>query len=192
MSDNKIMLPNKIYLSDYKGDYTKFIDAVYSIFERDFIKHKPRFGKYKLGLKYNPIFQDRAYTFYHMTHEGEIEEDRTPDLRRCECISWARPAIENVSVWNLKFWKQVRNGKQRICIWIENTDDVDYFVILDVRSTFVLIWTAFVAEYNNAKEKKKKEYQKWLLETNGKIYTPDSLVAEIMDDIGKKQGSPIA
>lgn len=55
-------------------------------------------------VKCNPLYQNRAYTFYHITHEGEVENERIPDLRRCECMPWARPVIEHAESWNLKFW----------------------------------------------------------------------------------------
>jgi hypothetical protein len=192
MGNSNIILPQKIYLSDFGGDYRKFIDTIYAVFYRDFIKHKSKFGSHILGLKFNPIYQDRAYTFYHMTHEGKVEDDRTPDLRRCECMTWARPVIENTEKWNLKFWRQERRGKQRICILVENSNDVDYVVILDVRSTYILLWTAYVVEYKNDKQKKEKEYQNWIFENNGKKYSPDTLVFEIMEELKNKQGSPIA
>lgn len=191
MADNKMVLPHKIHLTDFSGNYSKYIDAIYAVFERDFIKHKSKFGSHKLNLKFHPIFQSRAYTFYHMTHEGEIEEDRTPDLRRCECMPWARPAIENTERWNLKFWRQERKGKQRICILVETSDDVDYFIILDIRSTYILLWTAFVSEYKHETNKKLKEYNNWMLKNKGKTFTPDTLVHEIMEELNKKQGSPI-
>lgn len=89
-----IDLPELIFLEDYNGDYISFINAVYAIFENDFIKHKTKFRGEELRLKRNPIFQDRAYTFYHMTHKGLEEQNREPDLRRCERMPWARPVIE--------------------------------------------------------------------------------------------------
>ena len=78
MAIHSNLLPSKIYLQDYSGDYTRFIDAVYKVFEKDFVKYHPYFGKYRLGLKYHPKFQDRAYTFYHMilkVKEYQICED---------------------------------------------------------------------------------------------------------------------
>ena len=97
-------LPKLIYLEDYKGNYQLFIDAVYAVFEHDFIMHKATFGSHQLKMKYHPAFQERAYTFYHMTHEGSIETERTPDLRRCERMPWARPTIENAEAYGIRFW----------------------------------------------------------------------------------------
>lgn len=87
-------LPRMICLEEFGGNYAAFIDAVYQVFFRDFIRHKAIFGSHQLHLRYHPAFQDRPYAFYHMTHKGDIENERLPDLRRCERIPWARPTIE--------------------------------------------------------------------------------------------------
>ncbi len=181
-------LPKIICLEDYGGNYRAYIDAVYEVFERDFIRHKTTFGSHKLSLKYNPIFQDRAYTFYHMTHKGEIELDREPDLRRCERMPWARPSIENVSSWNLKFWRQSRQrSNNRVCIALETCSDT-YFIILEVRKTFVLLWTAFLSEYRHQTHKKLKEYEEWKKGEGINVHTPDELIAEIQKSIKTARG----
>ena len=185
----KQSLPELIYLNDYCGNFQSYIDAIYAVFERDLIKNRLRFGTCKLSLKSNPLFQQRSYTFYHLTHKGGIETSRIPDFRRCERIAWVKSTIENVEKWNLKFWKQSRNGKSRVCIQLSVVDDVDYFVILDVRTNCVIIWTAFVAEYPHEKRKKEREYQDWIKRNNGKDYTPDTLISKIVDELSKKQGS---
>ena len=133
---SKDLLPEKICLEDYGGDYKAYIDAIYEVFARDFIRHKTSFGLHKLSMKYHPAFQERAYTFYHMTHKGEIESEREPDLRRCECMPWARPTIENTEEWDLKFWRQTRQrSSNRVCIALE-TESETYFVILEVRESY--------------------------------------------------------
>jgi len=87
------VLPELILLETFGGNYSRFIDAVYKVFENDFINHKTIFRGEELRMKWHPVFQDRAYTFYHMTHKGEDEHNREPDLRRCERIPWARQVI---------------------------------------------------------------------------------------------------
>jgi hypothetical protein len=182
-------LPDIIRLEDYKGNFHSYIDAVYTVFERDLIRNRPKFGSHNLQLKFHPLFQNKAYTFYHLTHKGEIESEREPDLRRCERISWVKPTVENTEKWDLKFWKQNRNGKIRVCIQLCVTDDLDYFVILDIRANYILIWTAFIAELPHEKKKKENEYANWLKKNDNKSYTPDSLIAEIQFELNKKQGS---
>jgi len=185
-------LPELICLSDYGGLFHSYIDAVYAIFEQDLIKNTPKFGSNNLSLKKYPLSQQRAYTFYHLTHKGDNESERIPDLRRCERIGWVKPTIENTENWNLKFWEQSRHGKSRVCIQLSVEDDVDYFVILDVRVNCVIIWTAFVAEYEHEKRKKEKEFQNWKKENRGKTYSPDTLILKIISDLNKKQESLLA
>lgn len=181
-------LPEKIYLEDYGGNYKAYIDAVYEIFERDFIRHKATFGLHKLFMKYHPAFQERAYTFYHMTHKGEIESEREPDLRRCECMPWARPTIENTEEWDLKFWRQTRQrSSNRVCIALE-TESETYFVILEVRESYVLLWTAFLSEYRHQSQKKFREFEEWKQGEGSKINTPDELIVSIQESIKKARG----
>ncbi len=162
MVERELYLPDLILLEYFGGNYAKFIDAVYAVFEKDFIKHKTKFRGEELRLKWDPVFQRRAYTFYHVTHKGDDEQNRKPDLRRCERMPWTRPVIENCDKWELKVWSQKRKEANRLCIWLEVEGEPDYFVILDVRKNYKLLWTAFVAEYEHEKRKKLKEYQAWL------------------------------
>lgn len=162
MAEMEIVLPELILLENYGGDYKSFIQAVYMAFQRDFVQYKTKFRGEELRLKWHPIYQDKAYTFYHMTHKGDDEQNREPDLRRCERMPWARPVIENCDMWNLKIWPQIRKGSNRLCIWLDLEDEPDYIIILDVRKDYKLLWTAFVVEYEHEKRKKQKEYEEWL------------------------------
>jgi len=107
-----------------------------------------------------------------MTHKGQDEINRIPDLRRCERIRWTKPSIEKCDRWHLKVWPQRRRGENRICIWLEVEDDLDYCVILNWRKGYLLLWTAFVLEYKNQKLKKQKEYENWLKTTEGAEQNP--------------------
>lgn len=155
-------LPDLICLSDYNGDWETYINAVYEIFERDCIKDKIFFRGRKINLKRHPLFQNRECTFYHITHEGKDEHDRTPDLRRCERIEWIRIVLKNCDKWGLKIWEQDRNGKTRIVIWLELEDDDDYIIILDDRGTYLLLWTVFNLKYDHQKRKKLREYREYI------------------------------
>lgn len=161
-----ITLPALILLDDYSGDYYTYIEQVYSVFKQDFIERKTKFRGEELRLKRHPLYQEKAYTFYHITHKGKDEQNRLPDLRRSERIPWASPTIENCDHWSLKIWPQVRTGKggtaNRLCIWLERMNEPDYIIILDIRNSYKLLWTAFVPEYNHEKRKKQKEYETWL------------------------------
>lgn len=184
-------LPPIICLNDYGGNYAAYIDVVYGVFYNDFIAHKVRLGDFELRLKYHPSVQDRAYTFYHMTHKGDVETERIPDLRRCERIPWARPTITETQILGLRFWEQIRSNcgrKHRICIWLETDNGDNYYVILEVRIGYTLLWTAFYGDYAHAIKKKEAEYNEWKARQDNE-YTLAELVTKIMDEM-KKQESP--
>lgn len=183
------LLPRRFELSDFSGNYTAYIDALYKVFHQDFVVNRAHFGSHTLRLKFNPLFQDRAYTFYHMTHKGEKEDERIPDLRRCENLVWAKPSIENVVPWKLKFWRQLRkNSRNRVCIMLEVENEPEYFIILEVRDAYVLLWTAFVAEHSFQVNDKLREYQQWKSGEGKNINTPDELVNLIQNQIKARSG----
>ncbi len=142
--------------------------------------HKAQFGSHRLHLRYHPAFQERPYAFYHMTHKGNIEDERLPDLRRCERMPWARPTVERTESLGLRFWEQSerRNGR-RICIWLDVDNGDDYFVILYVHRRYVRLLTAFYGDSPNYAKKRLKEYEDWK-EKVGRDFTPDELVSDII------------
>jgi len=95
MTEPPEWLPTLVYFQDYGGQWEPYCEALYKYFENDFIKSKPNFGNKVVQLKRYPLFQGKEATFWHITHEGKIENQRTPDLRRCERIRWPRPIIEH-------------------------------------------------------------------------------------------------
>ncbi|MFH0990999.1 MAG: hypothetical protein V1799_13390 [bacterium] len=153
-----VTLPELIRLDEYGGDGAAFIEAVYQVFRNDFVLSKPSFRRRNIGLKRLPIVDGKICTFYHITHEGEDEQNRTPDIRRCERIRWLKSVIERCDEWGLKVWEQIRKSEARICIWLERDEEPDYVVILADRKTYVLLWTTFVLTRDHEKNKKQKEY----------------------------------
>lgn len=157
--EHRIELPPIISLEEYSGDIVNYLEAVYAIFRKDFVDSKPVYRNKKLGLKKYPLISDKEYTFYHMTHKGNIESERIPDLRRCERIAYPRPLIENSTSPSLKVWKNKRGTKVRILIFHE---EESYLVILEDRGSYILPWTAYIIEYNNKKLRLLKEYEAYI------------------------------
>lgn len=179
-------LPAIISMDDYGGNYSKYIDAIYDVFRNDFLVHRARFGGKVIRMKFHPLINDRAYTFYHMTHKGDVETERIPDLRRCERVAWARPAVEETQSLGLRFWEQTRNGShRRICIWLDADNGDNYYVIIEVRAEYILLWTAFYGDYPHAIRKKEAEYNEWK-RTQDREYTPTELVEKIMNELKSK------
>ena len=151
-------LPSLVLLRDYGGDWEQYINAVYQYFKNDFIDSKPKYDDKVVQLKRHPLFQDKEYSFWHVTSEGEEEEERTPDIRRCERIRWPRPIIEHYCNENVRCWPNKRGRDKRIVLWLFNED---YVVVLTDRKKYVLLWTAYMVSYRHTKEKLLKEYEEY-------------------------------
>ncbi|MEA3640775.1 MAG: hypothetical protein VBE63_12640 [Lamprobacter sp.] len=156
MTDKPDWLPPLERLSDYNGDWESYLEAIYSYFKQDFVDSNPVFRGRRLGLKRHPLNHGKEATFWHMIQEGAVEEDRTPDLRRCERIRWPRPIIEHDADSRLKVWANQRRGERRICLWLEQES---FLVILADRGKYLLPWTAYLVEQPHRQRKLQREYE---------------------------------
>jgi hypothetical protein len=136
-----VCLPPLVCLADFSGDWSRYEDALYKIFCRDFKRDQICFQGQPLRLKRYPLSGGREATFWHLTSEGAIEVQRTPELRRCERIAWPRSLIEQASDPDIKVWQNERRGERRCCLWLE---EESYLVVLAMRDGYVLPWTAYL------------------------------------------------
>ncbi len=158
MKSSPEWLPPIVLLSDYGGNWEKYLEALYDYFKQDFIKSSPTFKGQRLGLKKHPSRKGKEATFWHFISEGSIEDERTPDLSRCERIRWPRPIIENAESSTIKAWENRRRNEKRILLWLE---EQEYLVILTERKGYILPWTAYMVTENHRKKKLKKEYERF-------------------------------
>jgi len=156
MNDAPDWLPPLVLFNDYGGHWDAYLDAVYACFKRDFVDSKPNFQGRRLGLKRLPITYGKEATFWHMIQEGSVEEDRTPDFRRCERIRWPRPIIEHDADPAIKVWRNQRRGEDRVCLWFAQES---YLVILADRGDYILPWTAYPVEQAHQQRKLQKEFE---------------------------------
>jgi hypothetical protein len=133
-------LPPLVLLEDYGGNWGQYLNVLYKFFEEDFIDSAPTLGGMKVVLKRHPVEKGKEATFWHLISEGKSEEDRLPDLRRCERVRWPRPIIEHYDQPAIKFWVNERGGEKRICLWFE---EEEYLVVLAKRHGYVILWTAY-------------------------------------------------
>ena len=157
-------LPPLMLLNDYAGDWKRYIEEVYSAFYADFIQSQPRFRGRWVRCRRDPIFDGKEAGFWHCTSEGKDERNRTPDIRRCERIRWARAVIENgndghyVDAW-------AEHGGRRGTTW-QIWYDEQYLVILGQRRNgerFQLI-TAYCTDRRHTIERLRRRRDRY---TNG-------------------------
>ena len=152
-------LPELVLFENYDGNWEKYLSAIYEFFCEDFVKSKPSYRGIKLSLKRHPMIDGKEATFWHIITSGKSEDERIPDLRRCERIKWPKPIIENDKDPVLKVWQNKRKTDTRIILWFE---DEDYLVVLNERKGYILLWTAYLITQNHQKRKLKKEYEAYI------------------------------
>ncbi|MFI8620624.1 hypothetical protein ACIGBN_06615 [Marinomonas sp. NPDC078689] len=150
-------LPGLVLFNDHGNELERYLDAVYTHFEQDFVLSKPVFRGTRLGLKRHPERNGKSATFWHMTTTGAVEDERELDYFRCERIHWPRPIIENDTHPLLKIWSEPKGRNRRIHIWYEAEG---YLVVLDDRGDYILPWTAFYVERDHERRKYNKRWER--------------------------------
>ncbi|TYO92804.1 hypothetical protein [Desulfallas thermosapovorans] len=150
-------LPELIRLEHYGGDWKRYVEAVYSCFERDFITDKPMYDNKPVNYKRHPEEGGKVYTFWHVvSSDDKSQQERLPDLRRCERILWPRAIIENYNDSRIKIWENRRKREKRVLLWFE---EFDYLVVLAKRKEYYILWTAYCIKYDHTRAKLRKEYE---------------------------------
>lgn len=157
-------LPELLLFEDYNGDWNNYLEAIYEVFKRDFIDSKPDFFGREMRLKRHPVSNGKEATFWHFISEGKNEDERTPDMRRCERIRWPKPFIESADDGaKVKWWSNKRGAETRILLTAE---DFSYVVILADRGNYILPWTAYYLDKPHRRIKLRKEYEEFRKRNN--------------------------
>lgn len=72
----------------FNGDWENYENALYQIYLDDIVNAQLQFRGLSISCQYRPESKNKHFGFWHVISEGEIEDDRTPDFRRCERIRW--------------------------------------------------------------------------------------------------------
>ncbi len=152
-------LPPLVLLEEYKGNWSAYLDALYSAFTHDFVQSHPRFRGRGCVPFQRPMSQGKEATFWHIISEGEEERDRQPDLRRCEHIGWVRAIIEHADTVEVKTWEKKHSkrgvAETRVYLWLE---DQGYVVVLIDQQRVFRLLTAFPTTYDHTRRRLRKDY----------------------------------
>ncbi len=151
-----LVFPDLLLLEDFKGNFQEFLSSVYSVFEKNFIKNQPRYEGQKVAVRRYPEMDGLHRTFFHITHEGEDEVNRQPDIRRMERIRYPKFAIQQNLHPEILIWKNLRRKDERILFFNESEN---YIVVLTERNEFYLFITAYVVDTAHRKRSLIKEYE---------------------------------
>lgn len=128
------------------GEWDDYLDSVYDHYLADLIESPKHLNGKPVRARYNPATNGKGFSFWHLISEGEREEDRTPDLRRCERIRWIAWMLTHAAVGEPKVlsWKNSRTTRkgtnERLVLLCE---DVQYVVILEERAEYFLLVSAY-------------------------------------------------
>lgn len=129
-------------LPQFGGEWHAYCDALYGFFLKSIANGRLSVDGLPVKCRFHPMSKGMAYCFWHIIQDGPSNDDRIPDLRRCERITWI-PDIVRVGRGNpadVRWWKNTRNGRKNLLLWAwEN----DYVVILELRSARVMLVTAY-------------------------------------------------
>jgi len=156
MSNSRSALAPLILLSEFGGDWVKYLEAIYGVFKVDFLDSIPYWRGERVSIKRDPIKLGLEAGFWHMITEGKIEDERTPDLRRCERIRWPRPILDETTDDDIRIWVEQRQGQDRVHIWVVTQD---YVVILAQRNGYCILWTTFLAEEPHKRRKLNRRFE---------------------------------
>ena len=134
------------------------------------------FGKLARAMKSGPVVLEgfrpetkhKGYGFWHLISEApdqrnRNEDDRIPDLRRCERVRWVAWCIQNAGTPGFSWWENERKGQTHVVIWAE---EHDYAVMLGKRNTaegvrFYLLKTAYCLRSHNVRRFAKERDVYW-------------------------------
>ena len=72
----------------YSGDWDPYQEEIYRLYCETLRDGGLTFRGVRVMLQRRPEYKGKPSSFWHLISEGEKEEERTPDLRRCERITW--------------------------------------------------------------------------------------------------------
>ena len=155
-------LPSLVSFSDHEGDWAAYEDALNAIFMQDLAHGKLQFRGWNVGCKRHDEYNGRWFTFWHLIQEGEVEEDRTPDLRRCERLPWVRWVVENAEAHSeIDIWENWRGTNQHLLMWFRE----EYLVVLAKRNGYWLLKTAYCTDKRGRIQQLRKERDRFLKQT---------------------------
>ena len=135
-------LPLKLELD---GTYDRLVAFLYSVFERDFIRSRPRFNGLPVIFDNRRIDSEYEEGFWHIITRME-SEGRVIDYKRAKRLPWLRPLIELGEDPDVLRWREEDIDRHRGTmvgkhfIWYEPGS---YLIILKERPGRYFLATAF-------------------------------------------------
>lgn len=146
--------PDLVPLNAFGGDWAAYETELHRIFITDFVNGDAQYTGLRIGCRRHPETDGKWASFWHLVQEGPVEDDRLPDLRRCERIRWVRWVIENaVAHAEIDVWQNTRGTETNTLMWFRE----EYLVVLGQRQGYWLLRTAYCTDQSGRKRKLRAE-----------------------------------
>jgi hypothetical protein len=135
--------PDLLTFGVFGGDWTAYEAELYRVFLEEIARGKLQFRGWPVNCRRHEEVAGRWASFWHLVQEGPVEDDRLPNLRRCERIRWVPWMIENgVTHPEIDEWQNTRGAEVNTLLWYRE----EYLVVLGQRRDYWLLKTAYCTE----------------------------------------------
>ncbi len=144
-----MIFPELLKLSQYCGDWEQYLDEVYRIYLSEVVNGGLCFLGLPVSCQYRPAINGKHFGFWHLISEGEKEDDREINFRRCERIRWIAYMLKSGYAGDIDCWVNKRKRSDMVLLWYEAEN---YLVVLEQRSKYLLLKTAYVHHPKKARK----------------------------------------
>jgi hypothetical protein len=146
--------PELVLFNAFGGNWDTYEAELNRIFSVEIACETLQFQGVRVGCRRHPEALGRWASFWHLVQEGVVEDNRTPDLRRCERIGWVRWVIENAETHPaIDVWRNTRGAEINTLLWYRE----EYLVVLAQRQGYWLLKTAYCTEQSGRIRQLRKE-----------------------------------
>jgi len=125
----------------FDGDWDRYVERVYQRFVDTLVTVPVTFRGSRVSCRYSPASKGKHFAFWHLISEGADEEERIPDLRRCERVPWVAWSIQNADTHPDLVWWLGPRGRDNNVVILNQTER--FAVILGERRAYYMLLTAY-------------------------------------------------
>ena len=150
-------IPPLFKFSDCGGNWIKYEAVLYDIFINKIARGGLSIKGVPVNCRRHPESRRKWFSFWHLIQEGKREDERTPELRRCERVIWI-PYIINAfeNDPNIDWWKNKRSNCN-LLLWYRE----EYLVVLEIRKEYYLLKTAYYTNQEHRIKSLRKERDRY-------------------------------